>query len=184
MSLLRRIALVSVALIGIVCALGFTVSYLGNRELLSKAEVVKDQSDWHVHPEINRHRYGQLQLLEQRVNCWTTLKPTRQVQRRSLGLRWGLYIKATTSIQTVCSAYSRDLNQLILDGTRSSMAERLRQLSYRPGGAANAATEDNQAFNDAYSTLKTYLVITSESRSMQGLNIRLASDVYAYWPAS
>jgi type VI secretion system protein ImpL len=178
-SLLRRIALITVAVIGAVCAIGFVVSYLGNRELLS--DVKQAQALEFSAPQNTQSPSAlELQQLENTGRLVDTLSDYYQ-NGATVSLRWGLSSRDDfyNLYSQACSGYARGLNQLILNPTRASMAASLSSLP--PYRSANSATDDQQAFNNAYITLKTYL-ITTDYGSHAKDDPPFVADLYANWP--
>ncbi len=173
-SLVRRIALIATAVIAIVCAIGLTVSYIGNRMLLSQVRDAQAVAFSDI-PTGQAPSFPDLERLEETGELLDTLGEYGR-NDPPLRLRWGLYIGDSLYSQ-VCSAYSRGLNQLILGPTRVSMAGVLTQLA----GQADSTTENQQEYGKAYDLLRTYLIATNEFSHVKS-DKTFASDLYKRWP--
>lgn len=174
-SLLRRILLVCVAVVAVVCLIGFVVSYFGNRALLSQVREAQ-AATFSEPPAGQAPSLSDLERLEATGQLLDTLGNYDR-DGAPLRLRWGLY-SGDELYSQVCGAYARGLNRLLLGPTRASMASSLTQLAYQPySGASN-----QQEYDKAYSTLKTYLMTTSETRHAKD-DVHFATHLYASWPA-
>ena len=169
-NLLRRVALSLVTLVGIICAIGFTVSYFGNRALVFEVKSAQGVN-FQTPPAGQAPAASDLE----RLNGIGQLLDELSTYRRDgapFRLRWGLYMGNKLYPQA-CKAYARGLNQLVLDPTRKSMATRLEQLRYKPPVGAESENQP-KLYNQAYSLLKTYLIATNQGgHAKRGLQLRL-----------
>ncbi|MGO9270603.1 MAG: ImcF-related family protein [Terriglobia bacterium] len=188
----QRFLLVAVAVIFLVCCVGFTVSYFGNRALISDVsgaqaapfgELAANQAPT---PSDLKHLDDIGQVLD-------TLGGYHQ-QGAPLRLRWGLYV-GDDLYQQACRAYSRSFNKLLLGPTQASMVAYLRALSspvgqVGPAGHIGAVSPSKNAtpptppippYNEPYNKLKTYLISAGQGNHIKE-DSSFASDLYANWP--
>ena len=176
-NLLRRLALGLVALVAIICTIGFIVSYLGNRALLS--EVRSAQSDEFPTPSDQLPGISDIQHLNATGQLFDKLGDYRR-DGAPLSLRWGLYVGDGLYPQ-VCRAYARGLNHLVLESTRASMAAELKQLVHEGPSGIQSSESQVELYKRAYRLLKTYLIATDQgSHAIQ--DSTFASDLFDYWP--
>ena len=177
-NLLRRLALGFIALVAIVCTIGFIVSYLGNRALLSE---VRDAQGVQFREPPADQAPSPSDL--QRLNVTGQLLDRLGDYRRDgapLSLRCGLYVGDDLYPQ-VCRAYARGLNYLVLESTRTSMATELQQLAYKTPSGIESTESQPVLYNRAYGLLKTYLIATDQGGHARE-DSAFASDLFTYWP--
>jgi len=150
-NLLRRILLTSAALIGLVCIVGFLVSFVGNHTLLSD---VKDASNdlRSVQPGANQlPSLTDLQKLE-RLRQDVARLSVYDKQGAPFSLRWGLYAGDDIYPDTT-KAYFQRFYQLLFADTQSRLLSGLRAVPQKPG--------PNDSYETTYNQLKAYLITTS-----------------------
>jgi type VI secretion system protein ImpL len=165
-STLQRILLASAALLVLIAAVGFTVSFFGNRalekEVLDSAEGIPASEAGGM----NLPSQAALQKLE--ALRQSLVKLTRYEEEGApYGLRWFLYTGGDL-YRGVRRLYYARFSQLLFIQTQGKMLGNLRMLSVPPVPADDYAK--------TYDTLKAYLITTSESkRSSRWLSPVLAN---------
>lgn len=151
-STLQRILLAAAAALFLILAIGFTVSFFGNRalerEVLEAARGIPSGEAGGM----NLPTQDALQKLETLRLSLAKLTDYEE-NGAPLGLRWLLYT-GEDLYPTVRRLYYSRFNQLLFLQTQGKMLATLRMLSVPP-----APTDDYAA---SYDTLKAYLITTSE----------------------
>jgi len=152
-NLLRRVALISVIIVGMVCAVGFVVSFLGNRALennvssaLNQLRTVQLASN-HV-PTLN-----DLQKLD-RLRQQVVILSDYQNSGIPLSLRWGLYT-GDQLYPDARNAYFQNFQKLLFADTQGRLLAGLRNVPEKPGA--------NDTYDNTYSELKAYLITTANN---------------------
>lgn len=168
-NLLRRLALGSVALVGIVCAIGFLISFVGNHALESNFRTATEELRTVAHlPPNQLPSLGDLQKLERLRQELFTLS-SYQTDGVPFRLRWGLYI-GDRIYPHAKRVYFERFRNLLFDDTQSRMLSRLRSVPAKPG--------PNDVYATTYDELKAYLITTSkhEKSTQEWLSPVLTSD--------
>ncbi len=153
-STLQRVLLAAAAALFLILAVGFTVSFFGNKALVKEiADAVAGIPAGEA-SGMNLPSKAALQKLEDlRMSL---VKLTRYEEEGApLGLRWFLYTGGDLYPEARRLYYTR-FNQLLFIQTQGQMLGSLRMLAIPP------APTDDYAKN--YDTLKAYLITTSESK--------------------
>ena len=150
-SLLRRIALITVGIIALICAIGFLVSFLGNRALennvraaaaeLQNARAVSDQPA----------SFGDLEKLDRLRQELATLS-SYEKDGVPFRLGWGLYV-GDRIYPDARRLYFDRFQQLLLADTQARLVSDLRALPPQPAL--------NDEYKHPYEELKAYLITTS-----------------------
>ncbi len=123
-NLLRRVALALVALAGIVCAIGFTVSFIGNHSLESNVRTAVRDVQAVQQPRADQlASLTDLQKLDQLRQELVTLSDYQQ--ERPWRLRWGLYI-GDRIYPEARKAYFDRFHQLLFAETQQRLLSALR----------------------------------------------------------
>jgi type VI secretion system protein ImpL len=153
-STLQRALLATAGVLFLIFAVGFTVSFFGNRaldnEVLETARGIRAGEAGGM----NLPTQNALQQLETLRQSLTKLTDYEE-QGAPLGLRWLLYT-GKDLYPAVRRLYYERFNQLLFLQTHGKMLASLRMVSVPP-----APTDD---YATAYDTLKAYLITTSESK--------------------
>ena len=151
-NLLRRVGLALVALAGIVCAIGFIVSFIGNHSLESNVRTALHDVQSVQQPGANQlASFADLQKLDRlRQELVTSV-------RLSAGgvpwrLRWGLYV-GDRIYPEARKAYFERFRQLLFAETQQRLLSALRGVPDKPG--------PNDSYEKTYNELKAYLITTS-----------------------
>ncbi|MBN1566679.1 MAG: hypothetical protein JXA73_02455 [Acidobacteria bacterium] len=151
-STLQRIVLAAAAALFLIFAVGFTVSFFGNRALENEVmEAARGISAGEA-GGMNLPTQDALQKLETLRQSLAKLTDYEE-NGAPLGLRWFLYT-GENLYPTVRRLYYDRFNQLLFLQTQGKMLAALRMLSIPP-----APTDD---YATTYDTLKAYLITTSE----------------------
>jgi type VI secretion system protein ImpL len=153
-STLQRILLAAAALLFLILAAGFTVSFFGNKAL--EKEVLNAAAGIPAGEAsgMNLPTQAALQKLETLRQSLVKLTQYKE-QGAPFGLRWFLYTGEDLYPQARRLYYLR-FSQLLFLQTQGKMLGSLRMLSVPP-----APTDD---YSTTYDTLKAYLITTSESK--------------------
>ena len=151
-STLQRILLAAAAVIFLILAVGFTVSFSGNRALENEAIEAARGIPAGEGGGMNLPTPEALQKLETLRQSLVKLTDY-EVNGAPLGLRWFLYT-GESIYPTVRQLYYARFNQLLFLQTQGKMLASLRMVSIPP-----APTDD---YATTYDTLKAYLITTSE----------------------
>jgi len=150
-NLLRRILLISAAALCLVFCIGFTVSFFLNRGL--EARVREALQGTTIAPAAgslaSADSLNRLEALRQSLETLTVYNR----EGAPLRYRWGLYV-GNDLYPDVHRLYFARFKSLLFGQTQSSLATFLSGLPAAPGPAA-------PAYNQAYDTLKAYLITTS-----------------------
>lgn len=150
-SLLRRFLLTSVAVLALICAAGFLISFLGNRALESGVQrAADDLRAVEVRPNQMPSR-ADLQKLD---NLRQELQTLADYQRNGvpLHLRWGLYV-GDSIYPDARQIYFARFRGLLFGETQAKLLTSLRNLKDKP--------EANASYEVPYNELKAYLITTS-----------------------
>ncbi len=152
-SLLRRVALVTVSLIAIVCATGFLVSFVGNHQLEADIraainELRTTQGGINDVPSL-----ASLQKLDRLREQVATLSEY-QIDGVPLRLRWGLYV-GNDLYPDARRAYFERFGQLLFAYTQGKLLNGLRSVPDAPG--------PDDSYEKTYNELKAYLITTSNN---------------------
>ncbi len=151
-STLQRVLLATAAALFLVFAVGFTVSFLGNRTLENEVLEAARGIPTSEAGGMNLPTQDGLQKLETLRQSLAKLTDYEE-QGAPLGLRWFLYT-GKDLYPAVRRLYYDRFNQLLFLQTQAKMLASLRMLSVPP-----SPTDDYAA---TYDTLKAYLITTSE----------------------
>jgi type VI secretion system protein ImpL len=151
-STLQRALLVTAGVLFLIFAVGFTVSFFGNRTLENEVLEAARGIPAGEAGGMNLPTQDALQKLETLRQSLAKLTNYEE-QGAPLGLRWLLYT-GKDLYPSVRRLYYERFNQLLLLQTHGRMLASLRMVSVPP-----APTDDYAA---TYDTLKAYLIITSE----------------------
>ena len=150
-SLLRRIALLSLGLISLVLAIGFLVSFLGNHALENDVRTAVGELQT-VHAVTNQTAsFADLQKLDRLRQELATLSDYEK-NGVPLRLRWGLYVGDRIH-PDARRLYFERFQQLLLADTQARLVTDLRALPPQPG--------PNDDYKRTYEELKAYLITTS-----------------------
>jgi type VI secretion system protein ImpL len=152
-NLLRRVALTSVVLVAVVCAVGFLVSFLGNHALENNVSAAL--ADLRSVPVTSSHvpSLNDLQKLERLRQQLVTLSDYRN-SGIPLSLRWGLYV-GDQVYPEARDAYFQHFQKLLFADTQSRLLAGLRSVADKPGA--------NDTYDNTYSELKAYLITTTNN---------------------
>jgi|CZKJ01.1.fsa_nt_gi type VI secretion system protein ImpL len=152
-SLLRRVALIAVSLVALVCAVGFLVSFVGNHQLESDVRAAINElrtMQGGVNDVPNLASLQKLDRLRQQV---ATLAEY-ETDGVPLRLRWGLYV-GDRLYPDARSAYFERFRQLLFAYTQGKLLDGLRAVPDTPG--------PNDSYEKTYNELKAYLITTSNN---------------------
>ena len=153
-NLLRRVALVLVALAGIVCAIGFLVSFIGNHSLESNVRIALHDVQSVQQPGTNQvASLADLQKLDRLRQELVTLA-YYQREGAPWSLRWGLYV-GDRIYPEAKKAYFERFHQLLFAETQQQLLSALRGVPDKLGS--------NDSYENTYKELKAYLITTSNS---------------------
>ena len=149
-SLLQRILLCAAAAICLILAIGFLVSYGGNRRLEQRAIAAAHQGT----PAASGQADVSLTELQRLEDTRQLLVELREHKRSGapLSLRWGLYTGDALEPRLRRLYFDR-FGQMLFAGTQNGLLNDLRALPPTPG------TED--VYEPPYNKLKAYLITTS-----------------------
>jgi type VI secretion system protein ImpL len=168
-NLLRRLALGFVALVALVCAIGFLISFVGNHALESNVRTATEELRTVAHlPPKQLPSLDDLEKLERLRKELVNLS-TYQTDGVPFRLRWGLYVgdRIYPDAKTV---YFERFRNLLFDDTQSRLLIRLRSVPAKPG--------PNDSYAATYDELKAYLITTSkhEKSTKEWLSPVLTND--------
>ena len=151
-SLLRRLALGFVTAVGVVCAIAFVISFVGNRSLESKVRTTVEQLKTAQHPAANQlptlADLQNLDLLRQELLVLSTY----QRDGAPWHLRWGLYF-GDRIYPDARRVYFERFRQLLFSDTQARLLNALRAVPAKPGA--------NDTSDKTYDELKAYLMTTA-----------------------
>ena len=150
-NLLRRIMLATVAVVSIVCIVGFLISFLGNHAL--ENDVRAATADLRSIHATHEPSLTDLQKLDHLRQDLTTIVTYRK-DGVPLSLRWGLYA-GDEIYPEAKKVYFERFRQLLFTDTQAKLLSDLRALPDKPG--------PNDAYETAYNDLKAYLITTSNN---------------------
>lgn len=150
-SFLRRLLLSLATAIFVVCIIGFTISYFGNRALENQ---VLTAAQGISAAEGAGTQLASLDALQRLEKLRQSLGTLRQYQTAGppLHLRWGLYV-GDSLYPAASKVYFNRFYQLLFAQTQNALLATLRGLPAAPG--------PNDAYGPAYQALKAYLISTS-----------------------
>lgn len=150
-SILRRIALITVGLVGLICATGFLVSFFGNRALENNVRAAAAELQT-AHAGTNQPAsFGDLQKLDRLRQELATLSACER-DGVPFRLGWGLYV-GDRIYPDARRLYFDRFQQLLLADTQARLVSDLRTLPPQPGL--------NDEYKHPYEELKAYLITTS-----------------------
>ena len=150
-SILRRMALITVGLIGLICATGFLVSFFGNRTLENNVRAAAAELQT-AHAGANQPAsLGDLQKLDRLRQELATLSAYEK-DGVPFRLGWGLYV-GDRIYPDARRLYFDRFQQLLLADTQARLVNDLRTLPRQPG--------PNDDYKHPYEELKAYLITTS-----------------------
>ncbi len=166
---LRRFALGSLSAFALVALLGFTISFLGNRNLQDRVTTATAGVE-ELNPEPGiPPTEDQLRTLDQLRQELTLLREYAE-GRPPLRLRWGLY-RGDALLPPARQAYFQQFDNLLWAPTRERLVAGLTSLEGEPGA------EDD--YGETYDALRAYLVTTRHpERSEEGI---LTPPLMAHW---
>lgn len=144
----RRLLLAMALVAFLVLAVGFTVSYFGNRGL--EADVAKAAQGLGAYPELTGAQLPTFDALQRLDNLRQLLQTLRD--RPPLHLRWGLYA-GDDLYDAGSQIYFAGFRKLLFAQTQNALLDSLRRLPATPG------PQDD--YKSAYENLKAYLITTS-----------------------
>jgi type VI secretion system protein ImpL len=152
-SLLRRIALTAVILVGMICAIGFLVSFFGNRALENNVKTaINDLGNVQVTsnhvPSLN-----DLQKLDRLLQQLAALSDYKN-GGIPLSLRWGLYV-GDQIYPDARNAYFQNFQKLLFADTQARLLAGLRSVPDKPGA--------NDSYDNTYKELEAYLITTTNN---------------------
>jgi type VI secretion system protein ImpL len=150
-SFARRLLLAGAALVCLALAVGFTVSYFGNRGLEADASAAAAQLQSVQVPPGQLPAADDLKKLDALRQVLATLDQYRR-EGAPWSLRWGLYA-GDAIYPDVRRVYFADFQQMMFGATQQALLAHLQKLPPAP------APTDNYGFT--YDTLKAYLITTS-----------------------
>ena len=151
-SLLRRLALGFVTAIGMVCAIAFVISFVGNRALESSVRTAVEQLRTGGQPAANQlPSLSDLQDLD-RLRQELLVLSTYQREGAPWHLRWGLYF-GDRIYPDARRVYFGRFRQLLLSNIQARLVNSFRSLPLKPGA--------NDPYDKTYDELKAYLITTS-----------------------
>src|SRR5271166_1821440 len=152
-SLLRRIALTTVVVIGLVCSIGFLVSFFGNHALESNVSSAINDLRTVQLPSNHLPSLNDLQKLDRLRQQVVTLS---DYQNGGIpwSLRWGLYV-GDQIYPDARNAYFQNFQKLLFADTQGRLLTGLRSVPDKPG--------TNDTYDNTYSELKAYLITTSNN---------------------
>jgi type VI secretion system protein ImpL len=152
-NLLRRVALTSVVVVGIVCTIGFLVSFAGNHALENNVSTaINELRTVQVAPN-HLPSLNDLQKLDRLRQQLVTLSDY-QNNGIPLGLRWGLYV-GDQIYPDARNAYFQHFQKLLFADTQARLLTGLRSVPDKPGA--------NDTYDNTYSELKAYLITTTNN---------------------
>jgi type VI secretion system protein ImpL len=170
-NLLRRIALGFVALVAIVCTIGFIVSFIGNHTLESNVRAAADDLRT-VQPAGNQPpSFADLQKLDRLRQELATLS-SYQREGIPIHVRWGLYV-GDQIYPDARGIYFDYFRRLLFEDTQGRLVKGLQSVPDKPG--------PNDRYDKTYNELRAYLITTSNSdKSTREFLSPLLSD---HWTA-
>jgi type VI secretion system protein ImpL len=152
-SLLRRVALTSVVLVGLVCAVGFLVSFFRNHALENDVSTAINQLRTVQVAPNHVPSLSDLQKLDRLRQQVVTLSGY-QNSGIPLNLRWGLYV-GDQIYPDARNAYFQHFQKLLFADAQGRLLTGLRGVPVKPGS--------NDTYDNSYNELKAYLVTTSNN---------------------
>jgi type VI secretion system protein ImpL len=152
-STLRRVALTCAIVVGLVCSIGFVVSFAGNHALENDLRTAI--RELRAVPVAANHvpSLADLQKLEGLRQQLVTLSDY-QKNGIPLSLRWGLYA-GDKIYPDARSAYFYNFQKLLFAETQARLLNGLRSVPDKPG--------TNDTYDNTYDELKAYLITTSNN---------------------
>jgi type VI secretion system protein ImpL len=151
-NLLRRVALVLLALAGVVCAVGFLVSFVGNHSLESEFRAALHEVQTVQPPAANQlASVTDLQKLDGLRQELATLSEYEK-DGAPWQLRWGLYVGGRIYPDAKRIYFDR-FHQLLFGATQARLLNDLGAVPPKPG--------PNDSYEKTYNELKAYLITTS-----------------------
>ena len=154
-NLLRRIALGTVVLAGIICLTGFVVSFFRNRALETRVQdAVADLSTL----QTGANQVAGVGDLKKLDNLRSELVDISDYEENGapLSLRWGLYV-GDQIYPDAKRVYFERFRRLLLAETEKRVADNLGTLQGK-----SAANAPNDSYEKTYNELKAYLITTEE----------------------
>jgi len=136
-SLLRRIALTAISLVALVCAIGFLVSFVGNRQLESDVRAAINELRTTQGGVNDVPTLASLQKLDRLRQHVATLAEY-ETDGVPLRLRWGLYI-GDNLYPDARRAYFERFRQLLFAYTQGKLLDGLRTVPDSPGANDDGA---------------------------------------------
>jgi type VI secretion system protein ImpL len=152
-SLLRRVVLTVASLIAVICAIGFLISFVGNRQLESDVRTAITELQTQQAGANDIPTLTSLQKLDRLRQQVATLADY-ETDGVPLRLRWGLYIGDRLYPQAK-NAYFQRFGQILFAYTQGKLLEGLRAVPDTPG--------PNDSYEKTYNELKAYLITTSNN---------------------
>ncbi len=152
-NLLRRVALTSVVIVGMVCSIGFLVSYLGNHALESNVSKAASELQLVRVPPNQVPSLNDLQKLD-RLRQQLVILSDYQNNGIPWSLRWGLYV-GDQIYPDARSTYFQEFQKLLFADAQARLLAGLRSVPDKPGS--------NDTYDNTYSELKAYLITTTNN---------------------
>ena len=152
-NLLRRIVLGFIALVAIVCTIGFIVSFIGNHSLENNVRVATEDLRT-VQPAGNQPpSFADLQKLDRLRQELVTLSGYQR-DGVPIRVRWGLYVgdQVYPDARRIYFDYFR---QLLFSDAQGRLVKGLQSVPDKPG--------PNDSYDKTYKELKAYLITTSNN---------------------
>jgi type VI secretion system protein ImpL len=173
-NVLRRVALATAVLAGIVCLTGFSVSFFRNRSLESRVQdAVSDLGNLQSTTG-QAAVIGDLQKLDRLRRELITLSDY-EFNGPPLSMRWGLYAGGRV-YRDAKPVYFARFQRLLFGETLNRVADSLNALPEKP--APNAP---NDAYGKAYDDLKAYLITTDSTDHDKSTKEFLTPVLMMHW---
>ncbi len=175
-NVLRRVALATVVLLGLICLTGFLVSFLRNRALETRVhDAVADLRTLQA-GSTQAASAGDLQKLD---NLRRELVDISDYEDNGapLSLRWGLYV-GDQIYPDARRVYFQRFRQLLLAETQKRVTDNLEAVSGK-----SAANAPNDAYEKTYNELKAYLIMTEPADHDKSTKEFLTPILLSHWVA-
>jgi type VI secretion system protein ImpL len=175
-NLLRRLVLGTVVLAGLICLIGFLVSFLRNRALESRVQdAVADLRTL----QTGTNQLAGVGDLKKLDNLRKELVDISDYEDNGapLSLRWGLYV-GDQIYPDAKRVYFQRFRQLLLAETQRRLTDNLEAVSGK-----SAANAPNDAYNKTYNELRAYLITTEAADHDKSTKEFLTPVLLSHWVA-